>query len=77
MPRLHSRTGQAIALAAPALALLHAIAPLPAGAQVTLQGQIDAFAGFSRPLGADKGTRQAACRRISGPCAERRTWVLD
>lgn len=56
MPRLHSRTGHAIALAAPALALLHAIAPLPAGAQVTLQGQIDAFAGFSRPLGADKGT---------------------
>ena len=56
MPRLRSKTGHVLALAAPALAMLHAIAPLPTGAQVTLQGQIDAFAGFSRPLGADKGT---------------------
>ena len=46
MPRLRSKTGHVLALAAPALAMLHAIAPLPTGAQVTLQGQIDAFAGF-------------------------------
>lgn len=56
MQRTHPKTWHANARAAAALTLLIPVTPMPAQAQVTLQGQIDAFAGFSRPLGVDKGT---------------------